>query len=85
MIHELKCDYIYFEKIWDGKKKSELRLDDRGYRQNHHVLLKEYLSSKQEYTGREIKARISYVTGFPKALMPGFLMICLDDLERLGG
>lgn len=52
-IHALKIQPKYFTEVLHGKKKFELRKDDRGYQVGDLVTLQEY--SNGEYTGREIK------------------------------
>jgi len=80
--HELKCDPIYFQQVWDLKKKSELRKNDRSFRQGDQVLLREYSRTNKKYSGRQIRTEISYVTDFPEALQNDFVMICLETIYR---
>jgi len=76
--HKLKTDPIYFDKMWNGTKKSELRENDRGFRQGDQVLLEEYDREKHKFTGRSIPGSISYVTDYPDALRDGYVMLCLS-------
>jgi ASC-1-like (ASCH) protein len=71
MTHELKCLEEYFQACWDSNKRFEIRLNDRDYKVGDWVVLKEY-SPKSGYTGREIEARISYVTDFEQK--PGWVV-----------
>lgn len=52
-VHELKISPKYFEEVRKGFKSFELRKDDRNYKLNDLVTLKEYENGK--YTGRELK------------------------------
>jgi len=75
--HDLKTDPFYFEQVWKGNKKSELRKNDRKFKADDNVILKEFDRLKKEYSGREIKCSISYVTNYPDALKEGYVMLCL--------
>lgn len=77
MTHELKTWPEFFEAIQSGKKKFEVRKNDRDFKTGDTLLLKEYdpfhCSVKQSfdeeppqvepgtYTGREIRASVIYV------------------------
>ena len=64
MKHDLKTDPEYFKQIWEDRKEWELRLDDRAFREDDLLRLKETRFSGAdhirgdpvEYTGREIEA-----------------------------
>lgn len=40
--HVLKTAPAYFERVWDGSKTFEVRLDDRGYQAGDTVVLREF-------------------------------------------
>jgi hypothetical protein len=61
MLHELKTWPEYFDHIWDGSKTFELRIDDRGFENGHHLHLREYDEIALTYTGREIVAKVTYL------------------------
>lgn len=66
MIHELKTWPEYFQAVMRGDKTFEVRKDDRGFKVNDEVLLKEFYpptdkAELQGYTGRIIHRRVSYV------------------------
>ncbi len=54
----------YFEKIKSGKKKFELRLNDFVVEEGDVLILKEWDPNKKEYTGREIKKKVTNVSRF---------------------
>jgi hypothetical protein len=62
-VHELKCWPEPFQATWDGGKTHEVRVDDRGYRAGDRLLLREYDPTRAGYTGREVLADVTYVTG----------------------
>jgi hypothetical protein len=61
MLHELKTWPEYFDCIWDGRKLFELRVDDRGFENEHHLLLREYDEIALTYTGREVLVKVTYL------------------------
>ena len=61
MIHELKTEREYFEAIVRGDKTFEVRENDRQFKVNDELLLKEISLSCSGYTGRVLHRRISYI------------------------
>jgi hypothetical protein len=60
MVEIIKKVYSeYFEKILSGEKKFEIRLADETYQIGDILILKE-INKKREFTGREIRKKISY-------------------------
>ena len=51
----------YFQKIYDGIKKFELRLADFDVAEGDTLVLKEWDPKTKEYTGREISKKVTYV------------------------
>ena len=62
MEHELKSWVGLFEPIYEGKKTHELRVLDRNYQIGDTCLLREYEPVKKQYTGRECRVEITYIT-----------------------
>lgn len=61
--HKLKSWPEFFEKIIIGEKKHELRKNhDREFSCGDVLILQEYKHEENEYTGREQKAVITYIT-----------------------
>lgn len=58
-LHELKIYKQYFDAILSGKKKFEIRKNDRGFQTGDNVVLKEWDNIK--YSGRTIYATITYI------------------------
>lgn len=68
MQHDLKILPKYFEAVKTGKKKFELRKNDRDYKVGDEIHLEEW-EPAGGYTGRDIVKEITYV---------------LKDCERFG-
>lgn len=67
---ELKTWPEFFEPVWDGIKKFEVRQDDRGYKAGQFWKLREWIPQSQEYTGRWMRIKITYVLYGPKFMIP---------------
>lgn len=58
MTHEIKIMPLYYKAVSEGRKKFELRLDDRNYQPGDKVRLMEW---DGEFTGRYVTIEIAYV------------------------
>lgn len=76
-IHDLKILPIYFAEVVAKRKTFEIRKNDRVFCVGDMVRLKEW--EKGDYTGREVTARITYLTDFQQKL--GYLVFSFD-LQR---
>lgn len=91
-VHYLKTWPEYFGVILSGAKRFEIRKNDRGFSVGDELVLQEF-TSQGGFTGREIDARITYLTDFEQK--PGFVVLgiatrapspALDRLkEEIGG
>jgi hypothetical protein len=86
--HELKIWPEFFEAWMDGKKRSEIRQDDRKFKVGDTVILREYEPKKKKYTGRAISMSILHITqlgkipGIPKGA-DKFVMLSLASRKIL--
>lgn len=80
--HELKTINPFFERTWFGKKRFEIRKNDRDFKEGDLLILKEYDQAKG-YSGREISAMVSYVLpeGTFEGLSEGYCAMGLDYLK----
>lgn len=91
MTHELKTDPEVFEAILRGEKTFDIRRNDRGYTKSDRLDFKETVYSRAEmdrgapllYTGRRIKASISYMLRGPAyGLEEGFVCMGIHVQSR---
>jgi hypothetical protein len=82
--HELKTWPEFFERVWCNDKRFELRKDDRGYQGGDTLMLREW-SKARGYSGRAVRARVTYLLGgeWP-GLAPGYVIMSIAELERFG-
>ncbi len=76
--HQLKILPEYFQAVIEGKKKAELRTNDRDFKVGDYLLLAEWNSGADEYTGRKIILGISDITQCDFAT-PNLVMISFFD------
>lgn len=78
--HRLKTYPVWFQRVWEGSKTFEVRLNDRGFQSGDRVTLREWDrrvecacsttdhdEDCEKFCGREITARV----GFVMANLPG--------------
>lgn len=62
--HDLKTWPVYFQPLVDGVKRFEIRLNDRGFQIGDVLRLREWELGTYRYTGRELRMRVVYMTGW---------------------
>ena len=60
-IHDLKTWPKVFEAVKSGIKTAEYRKNDRNFKQGQFLNLREWLPSKQEYTGESLLVKIMHI------------------------
>ena len=76
--HSLKCWPAFFQAIIDGTKTFEIRLNDRGYQDGDVLELSEYDHIRGEFTGRQIKKRVTFITDWEQK--PGYVVMAIGPL-----
>ncbi len=82
ILHKLKTQAVFFEKVWDGKKNFEIRKNDRNYQVGDTVRLKEYNKNTDKYSGRIVKAEILYITDYGQC--EGFVVFAMGNITKCG-
>ncbi|MGA4724188.1 DUF3850 domain-containing protein [Carnobacterium maltaromaticum] len=77
-VHELKIASEFFEAVKDGRKKFEIRKNDRNYQEGDILILREYDPITQEYLGRIMKVEISYMTDY--AQQDGYVVLGIEEI-----
>lgn len=64
--HHLKIAPVFYRDVISGKKKFEIRVNDRNFLEGDHLVLREFEDG--EYTGNEVEVLVTYIPDFP---LPG--------------
>ncbi len=80
MIHKLKTHPTYFASMKVGKKNFECRKDDRGFKVSDELILEEYDPVKQNFTGKILHRRITYILRNFEGLKEGY---CVLQTEKI--
>lgn len=81
MTHELKILPKYYSEIMQGKKSFEIRKNDRDFKEQDVVILKEFADG--DYTGKYIKAIIDYIyNGENYGLEKGYCIFSMRVYEH---
>lgn len=79
--HELKVWGDFFEPLWSGDKRFELRKDDRGYKVGDTLMLREW-SKQNGYSGRWIRTEVTYILNGLPWLQTGYVCMSINEIER---
>lgn len=79
--HKLKIDPEYFNKVETGAKTFEIRKNDRNFHLGDKLILREYDRHKQNYTGRQLTAKVTYITDF--AQRDGYVVLALRHIRSM--
>ena len=77
--HEVKLATSWWADIVSGKKRFELRKNDRGYKVGDKLLMQEYAAGA--YTGRSILADITYTLEEYSGLAEGYAILGIELLK----
>ena len=76
MTHELKTWSSYYLDVVNRIKRFEIRKNDRNFQVGDFLILQEYNPYTESYTGSEVSAQITYMTGF--AQQEGYVVLGIE-------
>ena len=87
-VHEIKIGTAFFDDVRSGKKTFELRKNDRSYQEGDLLDMMEFTNGK--YTGRSIKASVTYILENFTGLAEGYCImaikvICMRGVDMAAG
>ena len=78
--HHLKTWPQYFQAVIDGKKKFEVRKNDRDFKPQDKLRLQEFDPNQGIFTGREYECDIHYILyGGEFGIKEGYCVMSLDN------
>ncbi len=81
--HDLKTWPLYFEAVWSGIKKFEVRKNDRDFEEGDTLYLKEYDPETDRQTGRMVMAKIVYLmVGGNFGIAEGYCVLGIEMLKK---
>lgn len=72
--HWLKILPEYMQAKKQGLKPFEIRLNDRGFKVGHNVIYRTWCPKTKTYLSEYYCTTITYITDFPPALRPGYVV-----------
>lgn len=81
-VHSVRLATMYFDDVARGKKTFELRKNDRGYRVGDALDLMEF--DEGRYTGRTIRADITYMLEEYTGLEEGYCILGIQAIKTFG-
>lgn len=75
----------YFEEVIAGRKRAELRLNDREYKKGDIYDLREWNPKRGRYTGRKVNIQITHVLEGFEGLTKGWCMFSFKTYEEIFG
>ena len=86
MIHELKCWPGPFQDMNEGRKRHEIRVDDRGFQVGDVLHLREWVPHSSlypgSYTGADLRRRVTYISRGPEWGLPSGLVVMSVEAVR---
>ncbi|MBA4849475.1 ASCH/PUA domain-containing protein [Emticicia sp. BO119] len=79
-LHKLKTWPEYFQAVWAKEKTFEVRLNDRNFKVGNKLWLQEFDNKKNEFTGRYIQTRITYILlGGSFGVIEGYCVLGISE------
>lgn len=81
--HDLKTWPVYFDAIVTGRKRFELRKNDRVFSEGDILVLREWDPLRMHYTGRSARCKVLYMVEnreFPEAVGEGYCVMSIQVL-----
>lgn len=84
MTHKLKTWPEYFQAVWTGLKRFEVRKNDRNFKVGDKLWLQEFDNKMQAFTGRYMKVNVTYIlSGGAFGIEKGYCILGLSEV--IGG
>jgi len=78
--HKIKTVSPFFEDIESGKKKFEIRKNDRNYQVGDLLVLSHWDHQSKCFTGRQIYGRVDYILDDRRFIQEGYICMSITKL-----
>jgi hypothetical protein len=85
MRHELKTWPEYFNEVIEGRKRFEIRKNDRNYNVDDELILQEWDPATKEYTGWAAHVQVTYILDNPDFVKDGLVVMSIEPLDVFNG
>ena len=83
--HYKKLVQQFFDDVWNGDKRFELRKNDCDYEVNDFIFLEEYDPVNDTYSGRNMRVLIKYILHDFEGLENGYCILGIEVFDRFDG
>lgn len=86
--HDLKCWPEMYAEVQCGRKRFEVRNNDRGFSVGDTLHIREWDPGRSEYTGYSFKVNVLYILSsdmFPEALRQGYVVMSISNPFAMEG
>lgn len=80
MKHDLKLVQPFFNDVLTGKKKFEIRKNDRDFKIGDELILKEYIPETESYTGEVLQMVITYILDDKNYCKAGYVILGIESI-----
>lgn len=78
-VHELKTVQPFFNQVAEGKKRFELRKNDRDFKYNDILILREWSPVMENYMGNDVVVRVTGVLDQFVGLQSGYCILHISE------
>jgi len=79
-VHDLKCDLDLLRSVAVGRKRFEIRRNDRGFFTFDRLLLRGFDRATQEYNGEWVWVLVDYILPEYDGLEPGYVVMSITKI-----
>lgn len=85
VVHELKTWCEFYDMVFSGVKRFEIRKDDRGFEVGDWLILKEWDHEKESYTGRWLQCYVTCkIDGGQFGIEQGYCVLGISEWRVTG-
>lgn len=83
MEHQLKINPVHYTEVWHGRKRSELRLNDRPFKKDDTLILKCWDDKGGYYDVAPITCIITHILTMHQGLSSNYVLLSIVPLNNM--